>query len=92
MSRVRRRIAPTVPFAFPPETLCLKLIGGVWGKAASGTPDQPLLLVGCHFTEIDPPVTTFPGAKDPGLRHCCFALRIYDAIGQTRLLPLQERI
>ena len=48
--------------------------------------------LGCRFTEINAPVTTFSGVEDPGLCHRCFAIRIYNAISQTRLLPLDERI
>lgn len=46
MSHERRRIAPTGPLTFSPKTLCSTPIGGVWGKVASGTPNQPLILIG----------------------------------------------
>lgn len=42
----RQKITPAGPLTFSPKTLCSHAIGGVWGKAASGTPNQPLLLIG----------------------------------------------
>lgn len=47
---------------------------------------------GCRFTGINAPLTTFLDAEDPDLCHCCFAVRIYHAISNTRVLPQQDRI
>ena len=44
LNRERRKIAPANSLTFSPKTLCS--IGGVWGKAASGVPNQPVLLIG----------------------------------------------
>lgn len=46
VSHDRWRITPAGPLTFSPRTLCSRPIGGIWGKAASGTPNQPLLLIG----------------------------------------------
>ena len=102
-SHGRRSIVPSGPIIFSPRTLCSNQVGGTWGKAASGTPNQPLLLIGastianqsclcanvhllcfvigCRFTEIDAPITTFPDTEDSHLVHRCFAIRVYEVIG-----------
>jgi len=53
MSHERRRIAPTGPLTFSSKTLCSNQIGGIWGKAASGTLNQPLLLIGASVLQVD---------------------------------------
>ena len=49
LSRERRKITPVGPSTFSPKTLCT--IGGVWGRAASGVPNQPLLLIGADLLQ-----------------------------------------
>lgn len=51
-----------------------------------------LLSAGCRFTEINAPLTTFQDVEEPNIRHCCFAIRMYDAISKTRVLPQHECI
>jgi len=47
LNRDRRKITPIGPSTFSPKMLCS--IGGAWGGAASGVPNQPLLLIGADF-------------------------------------------
>jgi len=42
----RQGIVPSGPLIFSPKTLSSRQIGSTWGNAASGTLNQPLLLIG----------------------------------------------
>ena len=49
ISHGRRSIVPTAPLTFSAQTLCTNPIGYTWGRAASGTQNQPLLLIGASI-------------------------------------------
>lgn len=53
LNRQRRKIISAGPLTFSPRTLCSNSVGGAWGPAASGTPNQPLIFVGTSISRVD---------------------------------------